>query len=115
MDEKLESKSPGNSEGDDQQNADEPVESAQASGRKDEPVVCEDVLYEAEQDDDEIYIVDDEPASPLERGESNTAKEYEVISLSSDEDELPPTTSTSNAMTKNLKTVYGVTHTTELI
>ena len=90
-----------NTESDHQDSDDEPSEPNEASGREDE-LVRDGVLYEREQTGDDVHPAFDEPAESIE---SRPAKEFEMITLSSD-DELPPESSTTTSA--NLTLVYGV-------
>ena len=79
----------------------EPAEPDEESGLENDLVVLDDVVSEDEQNGDK-----DRSDEPAENNESRAAKEYDMISLSSDdEDDLPESSTVTSA---NLTVVYGV-------
>ena len=93
-----------NTESDHQDSDDEPSEPNEASGREDE-LVRDGVLYERERTGDDVHPEFDEPA---ESNESRPAKEYETITLSSDDEECELLPQSSTMTSANLTLVYGV-------
>ena len=115
-DESTESRSSGNSESrsNHQDSDDKPSEPNEESGREDELVHDGDedsnkeqasVLFEGQQNGDEDYPGFDEPT---ESNESRPSKEYEMITLSSDDEDGELSPESSTMASANLMLVYDV-------
>ena len=81
----------------------EPAEPDEESGLENDLVVLDDVVSEDEQNGDK-----DRSDEPAENNESRAAKEYDMISLSSDDEDGDLPSEPSTMISANLTVVYGV-------